>query len=148
MATALQKTLEHGRVGTYKYHGCRCDECRQANTEYARQYARHGKKTHPQHGLTGYQRRGCRCDICQAARIEYLTRRRQRIEAIKLERGCADCGFNAHPECLDFDHVRGEKKFNLAQAQTRNWADVEMEIAKCDVVCANCHRLRTYQRRK
>jgi hypothetical protein len=53
---------------------------------------------------------------------------------------------------MDFDHRPGEKKcFALANAmgQTRISAErLRAEIAKCDVVCANCHRIRTYERRK
>jgi hypothetical protein len=52
---------------------------------------------------------------------------------------------------MDFDHREGEEKcFNLsiAAGQTRlSWAKMLAEIAKCDVVCANCHRERTHQRR-
>jgi hypothetical protein len=52
---------------------------------------------------------------------------------------------------MDFDHRPGETKcFNLAIAagQTRlSWAKMLAEIAKCDVVCANCHRKRTHRRR-
>lgn len=49
---------------------------------------------------------------------------------------------------MDFDHVRGEKKFNLAVAANKNIsiARIQDEIAKCDVVCANCHRERTFKR--
>jgi len=65
---------------------------------------------------------------------------------------CADCG-NRYPYyVMDFDHRPGEKKcFNLANVagQTRiSMARLKAEIAKCDVVCANCHRIRTYERRK
>jgi hypothetical protein len=52
---------------------------------------------------------------------------------------------------MDFDHRPGEKKcFNLsiAASQTRqSWEKMAAEIAKCDVVCANCHRERTHQRK-
>jgi hypothetical protein len=53
---------------------------------------------------------------------------------------------------MDFDHRPGETKcFNLsiAAGQTRlSWEKMEAEIAKCDVVCANCHRERTHQRKQ
>lgn len=51
---------------------------------------------------------------------------------------------------MDFDHVSGQKKFNLSAAanKMRSLMAVEDEIAKCEVVCANCHRERTYRRSK
>src|SRR5262249_43664655 len=65
---------------------------------------------------------------------------------------CADCGRRFPHYIMDFDHRPGEKKcFNLAIAAGRprlSWEKIAAEIAKCDVVCANCHRERTYQRRK
>lgn len=68
------------------------------------------------------------------------------LSRIKTECGCMDCGYHAHPESLDFDHVRGVKSFNMAQVGTRKMSSILEEIAKCDVVCANCHRVRTYNR--
>lgn len=78
---------------------------------------------------------------------EHSAARRQFLAELKVERGCADCGYDAHPAALDFDHVRGEKKFNIAHGVTRKWDKLLQEIEKCDVVCANCHRIRTYNRR-
>jgi len=72
-----------------------------------------------------------------------------RIDAIKLERGCADCGYNAHAEALDFDHLPGAiKRYEVAQMGRSGWATIEAEIAKCEVVCSNCHRVRTVRRRR
>lgn len=53
---------------------------------------------------------------------------------------CADCGEDA-PVVLDFDHV-GDKNFDISRGiRDRNWEDVLAEIGKCEVVCANCHRV-------
>ena len=71
---------------------------------------------------------------------------RKVIEAAK-DRPCMDCGV-AHPTyVMDFDHVRGTKRFNIGRGLS-SWtvADVEAEIAKCEVVCANCHREREHQK--
>lgn len=58
------------------------------------------------------------------------------------ERPCADCG-ETDPLVLEFDHL-GHKKFNIAKGLPNyTWQSVLDEIAKCDVVCANCHRRRT-----
>lgn len=78
---------------------------------------------------------------------------RARIRAIIVEaknRDCADCG-GRFPSCvMDFDHVRGEKKFKISEAVQRAYGlsfdRLRAEIAKCDLVCANCHRIRTASR--
>jgi hypothetical protein len=58
---------------------------------------------------------------------------------------CADCG-ETDPLVLEFDHL-GDKQFNVAKGiRDRNWESVLAEIAKCEVVCANCHRRRTARR--
>lgn len=72
--------------------------------------------------------------------------RRQFIDWLKAI-PCFDCGRCFPPECMDFDHVRGEKKFQIAHI-TRGWAKIEEELQKCDLVCANCHRTRTRNRKK
>lgn len=61
---------------------------------------------------------------------------------------CADCGQRYPFFVMDFDHVRGEKKFNLSRVASvgHSWAVIIEEAAKCDVVCANCHRIRTHTR--
>ena len=69
-------------------------------------------------------------------------------DALKLAVGCADCGYNAHAEALDFDHRPGEvKSFNVSKGYQYAEAIALAEVAKCEVVCANCHRVRTAQRR-
>lgn len=71
------------------------------------------------------------------------------VQRIKLQRGCADCGYNKHPAALEFDHRPGEvKSFNIGEkVGTYSMARIMEEIAKCDVVCANCHAIRTAERR-
>lgn len=61
---------------------------------------------------------------------------------------CTDCGNEFHPVCMDFDHVKGEKKFNISKAAQLpiTTDDLLDEIDKCELVCSNCHRLRTYYR--
>ena len=71
------------------------------------------------------------------------------IAALKVRLGCADCGFNAHPAALDFDHLPGfTKTDNIARMLSRTRGRLLEEIAKCECVCSNCHRIRTAERRK
>ena len=79
-----------------------------------------------------------------------LNDRIARSQSIKIGRGCADCGFNTHPEALDFDHLPGTQKKANVSALIRgrwSWERIQKEIDKCEVVCANCHRIRTAERR-
>jgi hypothetical protein len=77
--------------------------------------------------------------------------RRAKIAAlIQLHKNkpCIDCGGKFPPVIMEFDHVRGEKLFNIAHwekarlgKRNREQAILE-EIAKCEVRCPTCHRLR------
>lgn len=84
---------------------------------------------------------------------EFLKRRyaevRKRLNEYKVTRGCNDCGYNTRPEALDFDHLPGtEKVFQVSRITGRSWERVLEEIAKCELVCANCHRVRTVDRKR
>jgi hypothetical protein len=83
----------------------------------------------------------------RAWRKKRWAERRPRVDAIKLERGCADCGYRRAPEALDFDHRdKAGKTWNVSQlALSCAWERVLAEIAKCDVRCANCHRIKTFR---
>lgn len=60
---------------------------------------------------------------------------------------CMDCGVKYPPVCMDFDHRDPTlKTFNIATGATRRRELVIQEIAKCDIVCANCHRIRTWRK--
>jgi hypothetical protein len=69
------------------------------------------------------------------------------LAGIKLTSGCVDCGYRAHHVALDFDHLpEFEKLFDISRALWRPRKTLGAEIAKCEVVCSNCHRIRTYER--
>ena len=81
--------------------------------------------------------------VLQANARQYY-KRRQIVNGLK-SRPCADCGIQYPPCVMDFDHTKGTKRFNVSRLSHR-MVDVVAEIEKCDVVCANCHRMRTYAR--
>lgn len=62
---------------------------------------------------------------------------------------CVDCGEEYPYWKLQFDHVKGKKVANVSTMVSDkkfSLEDVKEEIAKCEVVCANCHCDRTYTR--
>ena len=105
------------------------------------------------------------CRPCRAAyKQEHYAKNRQRYidqarswsQSTLQERGdlllgfferhpCADCG-EADPIVLEFDHVES-KAFGIGRGfRNKKWDDVVREMAKCEVVCVNCHRRRTARR--
>lgn len=82
-----------------------------------------------------------------ARTYELKDRRRQFVLEYLREHPCVECG-ESDPVVLEFDHVRGEKLADVATLvhSHRNMKELEDEIAKCEVVCANCHRRRTASR--
>lgn len=67
------------------------------------------------------------------------------------DQACMDCGVKYPRACMEFDHRPGTtKEFALSQVKllTRpTILKVVRELKKCDLVCANCHRIRTEARR-
>ena len=85
---------------------------------------------------------------------KYISNIKKRISKFVLEfkknGKCLDCGFvgKDYPEVLDFDHLR-DKKLNISEYKysTSGINKVKEEMNKCDLVCANCHRIRTVKRK-
>lgn len=68
---------------------------------------------------------------------------REHLVRYLSEHPCVDCGEERLPT-LQFDHVRGQKKFNIsAMIRHHNWDGILQEIVKCEVRCANCHAVKT-----
>lgn len=102
------------------------------------------------------------CKVCRKAyNAEYYQRTKslpsrdsgqkkvlQRVNGLILAAmsgGCVDCGIS-DLEVLEFDHL-GDKVASIAKMrQTANTPKLMAELAKCQVVCANCHKKRTYAR--
>lgn len=76
----------------------------------------------------------------------YAKRRQLVVDAKQYP--CADCKVQYPYYVMDFDHLDGAtKKFSLYKVHNATKRAILEEIAKCDLVCANCHRERTHQRR-
>lgn len=64
------------------------------------------------------------------------------------DRPCTDCGIQYPYYVMEFDHVpsRGRKAAGINNLRATSVTRLKVEIAKCDVVCSNCHKEREYQR--
>jgi len=83
-----------------------------------------------------------RVRVRQAGMVEFL-RDLRRVP-------CADCGGRFKPYQMDFDHRDpATKSFNVMAGRAMLMATgrVLAEVAKCDIVCANCHQIRTQEAR-
>lgn len=76
---------------------------------------------------------------------DYKTSNKTKMFEFLKEKSCVDCG-NNDIRVLEFDHV-GDKTATISKVlPSWSWKRLLTEIEKCDVVCANCHRVRTYER--
>lgn len=77
--------------------------------------------------------------------------RHDRLLAIiraEKDKPCADCNHEFHFSAMEFDHHPGTvKKFNVGDGWRNTEKALREEIAKCDVVCSNCHHIRTWKRK-
>ena len=107
--------------------------CRTCVSEYFRQYYQKHKK------------------IYVVRATAYHRKMRELVRGAK-SKPCMDCGTSYPYYVMDFDHRAGEQKLcNVADLNCRRRVSVGKlleELAKCDAVCANCHRIRTHLRRK
>lgn len=78
-----------------------------------------------------------------ASRALRVSKNREIIRALK-DFPCVDCGIKYPYYVMDFDHKRGKKLAHLSSLAGNSLERILDEITKCDLVCANCHRIRTY----
>ena len=83
-----------------------------------------------------------------ARRKKKKTPANQAIIDLKSKTSCADCGGKFNHWQMDLDHVTGVKVYNLNRPYTSSVESLLEELSKCEVVCSNCHRLRTFTRRE
>lgn len=81
----------------------------------------------------------------------YSKKRKERINWLreqKFNKPCADCKKIYDPECMDYDHVVGDKINNISSMVLHNcpYDVILKEIEKCELVCVLCHNKRTYDR--
>lgn len=106
------------------------------------------------------------CDECRGCHSaynddHYVNNKAYYIEKARLHRQkmralvaslkaspCVDCGQTFPPCAMDFDHVRGGKVLGVASLVSLGSKErILAEIAKCELVCACCHRVRTQARK-
>lgn len=73
---------------------------------------------------------------------------REWLYQYKARNPCADCQEYMHPVCMQFDHLPDFEKHAIPSTMAHySRAKLLAEIAKCELVCANCHMIRSYRRR-
>lgn len=113
----------------------------QAKTESDRRYylANRDKRI-------AYQQDLYRADPEKKKKYAYDRSRDLKIRAVRLKGGaCEQCGFDDHPAALQFHHRDpAVKRFTvttnaMGSSKKYPWEMILEEIAKCDLLCANCH---------
>ena len=111
----------------------RQSQCRACKAKYA----------HAHHKRNAPSRRK---KIAENRKVRVLAAR-EHVKNYLSTNPCMNCG-ESNPIVLEFDHVRGTKKNNISDLVCDGFSVdvIQVEIDKCDVVCANCHRIRTSSR--
>lgn len=112
------------------------------------------------HFGVGYCCRKCVRIKSKKSHLKHKVKRNAKLYAYKAEikaiiaeakcKPCADCGVQYEYYIMEFDHLDFKtKEFDLgvANGSLKSKQKVLDEIDKCEVVCSNCHRIRTYERR-
>jgi len=130
-----------------------CSRCREPKTFDNFYKKRKGLQPYckPCHLAVGKERYEGRREAHIAKVGENRRRRKQIIRDWLAEylatHPCVDCGIT-DIRVLEFDHVTGEKSFNISTALKEAYSvdKVADEVAKCEVRCANCHNIATVTR--
>lgn len=111
-----------------KKKGIRNSTCRLCSKEYGKSHYLENKPYYKNKAQVHSQASVARS---REFLLEYLT-----------EHPCIDCG-NSDVMVLEFDHVRGNKTLAVSQMMRYSIVEIQKEIDKCEIRCANCHRKKT-----
>lgn len=75
----------------------------------------------------------------RSRRLSKITSIDAYIRGLKLQKGCEACGYNKCAAALCFHHRDPSKKIFQISERCKSWRALRREIAKCDVMCLNCH---------
>lgn len=81
---------------------------------------------------------------CKKCQREMVYERREKfrhwLDGYKLGAGCSVCGYQKCAAVLEFHHIGQDKDINIGKMGSHSRERVQREIAKCVLLCANCHR--------
>lgn len=130
MTTTCKKCLQE-EEHSVRPNGQPQSQCKKCQRAYSKE---HYKKYYPLHNKRRAARRKADTQGVKKA-----------IRDIKESSPCTDCGVSYPYYVMQFDHIRGEKSFEIARAVSSHaMPRLLQEIEKCDLVCANCHMERTH----
>lgn len=129
----------HTRKGELRRRG-ECWDCRAKNSkktqEEQKQYRKeYNQKNRSRQALASAERRKVAKDF---------------VDSIKSQSPCKDCGGFFPPVAMDFDHAGAPKNRAVSKMVSAAYKldIIKAEIAKCELVCSNCHRVRTHSRKE
>ena len=104
--------------------------CRDCSKKSSRKYYAENRELHKK-------------NTCKRKKIS-IQRSREWVFNYFKDKSCVDCG-EKDPIVLEFDHVRGIKEHNVSSMVVENHSlkRIKLEINKCEIRCANCHRRKT-----
>jgi hypothetical protein len=127
-------SYEHPNGRRYYFKLCRSCESKKKRGDYG-----------DEQRLQARERWRQKNDFYKKKRSASIKERRDFIEAVK-QGLCVDCEQTFPSVCMDFDHIRGKKVAGISYMAQHGYSleSIKSEIAKCELVCANCHRIRTW----
>ena len=133
----------------------KCRKCEESKplSEYNRRGDRHQPYCRPCDNQKSRERyaenRESHLLSIRARSDRYRAEVRLYVSSLKESQPCSDCGKSYPHYVMDYDHTGTDKLFNIANAVNRGFSleKIKTEISKCQLVCSNCHRIRTHNRR-
>ncbi len=128
-----ERDIEKDFAWKNKIKGTRQRWCKSCQAEANSKHYQNNKQTYLERALT-------RNNVVN-------TKNKQRLYDYLSAHPCVDCG-QADIRVLEFDHINGNKSASITNLLKNavNWEILETEIAKCEVRCVNCHRIKTSER--
>jgi hypothetical protein len=130
-----ERDAENDFSWEYKSRDIRQKRCKYCQSELSKQHYQDNRQIYNERSRNN--------------KIQRLLQNKIQIHAYLSTHPCADCG-QVDIRLLEFDHVQGQKFREIADLFTwgSNWSTLEAEIAKCEIRCANCHRIKSIEQGK
>ena len=117
----------------HKERGIRQTRCKYCQSQVSKQHYKNNKQSY--------------FDRVRTREVLVIEDNQKKLVDYLHHHPCIDCG-QTDFRVLEFDHVRGNKSNNIARmmGQGFSWSTIKAEIAKCEIRCVNCHRIKTSER--